>query len=107
MSSQSRERQISGESIAAPSYDESHEDEPLKPSKPSSNPLPREFWFVILIMWAEPICGTVIYPFINALVRETGVTHGDEAKTGYYAGVIVRHILPAVRFHRHTQHTFF
>lgn len=72
----------------APSYDESHEDAPLKPSKPSSNPLPREFWFVILIMWAEPICGTVIYPFINALVRETGVTHGDEAKTGYYAGVI-------------------
>ncbi|KAG6904735.1 hypothetical protein DXG01_007554 [Tephrocybe rancida] len=32
---------------------------------------------------------TVIYPFINQFVRDTGVTRGDERKTGYYAGVIL------------------
>lgn len=31
----------------------------------------------------------MIYPFIIGAVRSTGITHGDEKKTGYYAGVIV------------------
>ncbi|KAL0945400.1 hypothetical protein HGRIS_000894 [Hohenbuehelia grisea] len=43
---------------------------------------------VYLIATAEPISSTVIYPFINQFVRETGITRGDERKTGYYAGVI-------------------
>ncbi|KAF4614202.1 hypothetical protein D9613_007949 [Agrocybe pediades] len=43
---------------------------------------------VLLIQLAEPITATVIYPFINQFVRETGITGGDEAKTGYYAGII-------------------
>ncbi|KAF4618794.1 hypothetical protein D9613_010002 [Agrocybe pediades] len=43
---------------------------------------------VLLLQLAEPITGTVIYPFINQLVRETGVTGGDEKRTGYYAGII-------------------
>ncbi|EAU85281.2 hypothetical protein CC1G_10067 [Coprinopsis cinerea okayama7 len=37
---------------------------------------------------SEPITGTVIYPFVNQFVRATGVTNGDERKTGYYAGLI-------------------
>ncbi|KAH9481773.1 Major facilitator-type transporter psiT2 [Psilocybe cubensis] len=41
-----------------------------------------------LIQMAEPITATVIYPFINQFVRETGITGGDEKKTGYYAGII-------------------
>ncbi|KAG6904689.1 hypothetical protein DXG01_008087, partial [Tephrocybe rancida] len=43
---------------------------------------------VSLVQFAEPITATVIYPFINQFVRDTGVTRGDERKTGYYAGVI-------------------
>ena len=87
MSSSSRGRQSSAASTttAAASYED-----PDVPLKLRTNPLPREFWFSMLILWAEPICGTVIYPFINALVRDTGITEGDEAKTGYYAGIIVR-----------------
>lgn len=88
MPSRSRERQATDSTlVGSDDIDGSSED---MPRKPKQNPLSREVWFAILIMWSEPICGTVIFPFINALVRDTGVTGGDEAKTGYYAGVIVR-----------------
>ena len=54
-------------------------------------PLPKfQIFIVLLIQFAEPIAGLVIYPFINQFVRETGITDGDELKTGYYAGIIVR-----------------
>ncbi|TFK98636.1 MFS transporter [Pterulicium gracile] len=43
---------------------------------------------VLLIQVAEPITATVIFPFVNQFVRETGITDGDERKTGYYAGMI-------------------
>ncbi|KAH7884757.1 major facilitator superfamily domain-containing protein [Phlebopus sp. FC_14] len=52
-------------------------------------PLPKLQLLVLLyIQLAEPITCTVIYPFVNQLVRESGVTSGDERKTGYYAGLI-------------------
>ena len=54
-------------------------------------PLP---WAQLLILFsiqfAEPITGMVIFPFINQFVRETGITGGDETRTGYFAGIIVR-----------------
>ena len=54
-------------------------------------PLPKlQLFSVFLIQTAEPLTATVIYPFINQFVRETGITGGDEKKTGYYAGLIVR-----------------
>lgn len=43
---------------------------------------------VLLIQIAEPITAKVIFPFVNQFVRETGITGGDERKTGYYAGMI-------------------
>ncbi|KAF9468187.1 major facilitator superfamily multidrug-resistance, DHA1 sub-family [Collybia nuda] len=52
-------------------------------------PLPAfQLFIVYLIQFAEPITATVIYPFINQFVQETGVTQGDERRTGYYAGII-------------------
>ncbi|TFK27810.1 MFS general substrate transporter [Coprinopsis marcescibilis] len=52
-------------------------------------PVPRlQLFVIILIQIAEPITATVIYPFVNQFVRDTGVTQGDERKTGYYAGLI-------------------
>ncbi|KIM39402.1 hypothetical protein M413DRAFT_29551 [Hebeloma cylindrosporum] len=47
-----------------------------------------QLFSVFLIQVAEPVTATVIYPFINQFVRETGITGGDEKKTGYYAGLI-------------------
>jgi len=52
-------------------------------------PLPKlQIFIVCLIQFSEPVTATVIYPFINQLVRETGVTMGDPRKTGYFAGLI-------------------
>ncbi|OSC99918.1 MFS general substrate transporter [Trametes coccinea BRFM310] len=52
-------------------------------------PLPKLQLFILLyLQLAEPITSTVIYPFVNQLVRETGITDGDERKTGYFAGLI-------------------
>jgi MFS family permease len=45
---------------------------------------------ILLAQFAEPITGIVIFPFINQFVRETGITGGDEMRTGYFAGIIVR-----------------
>ncbi|KAI0833694.1 major facilitator superfamily domain-containing protein [Trametes gibbosa] len=52
-------------------------------------PLPKLQLFILLyLQLAEPITSTVIYPFVNQLVRETGITGGDERKTGYFAGLV-------------------
>ena len=54
-------------------------------------PLPwAQLLILYLIQFAEPITGLVIFPFINQFVRETGITGGDETRTGYFAGIIVR-----------------
>ncbi|KAK2467256.1 hypothetical protein APHAL10511_000805 [Amanita phalloides] len=57
--------------------------------KKKTTPLPwMQLAIVYLIQFAEPLTATVIYPFINQYVRETGITKGDERNTGYYAGII-------------------
>ena len=54
-------------------------------------PLPKlQIFILFLTLFLEPITALVIYPFINQFVRETGITQGDERKTGHYAGIIVR-----------------
>ncbi|KJA17811.1 hypothetical protein HYPSUDRAFT_145981 [Hypholoma sublateritium FD-334 SS-4] len=52
-------------------------------------PLPlSQLFSVSLIQIAEPITAICIFPFINQFIRETGITGGDERKTGYYGGII-------------------
>ncbi|KAH7877903.1 major facilitator superfamily domain-containing protein [Lentinula edodes] len=56
---------------------------------PSQSPLPKlQIAIVFLIQLTEPLAATVIYPFINPFVNSTGITGGNEKKTGYYAGII-------------------
>ncbi|KAF9480008.1 major facilitator superfamily multidrug-resistance, DHA1 sub-family [Pholiota conissans] len=78
------------EETRATLYDDHDDDDELDDQdleKPT--PLPKfQLLSVFLIQLAEPITATVIYPFINQFVRETGITNGDEKKTGYYAGFI-------------------
>lgn len=87
---------------SAPSCDEAASETPSGP-KPidapdvegTATPLPKLQLFILLyLQLAEPITSTVIYPFVNQLVRETGITGGDERKTGYFAGLIVRSFHP-------------
>ncbi|KAJ7672189.1 major facilitator superfamily domain-containing protein [Mycena polygramma] len=52
-------------------------------------PIPKfQVAIVLLIQFAEPITALVIYPFVIQFVRDTGITRGEEAKTGFYAGLL-------------------
>lgn len=58
-------------------------------------PLPlRQLFIVSLLQGAEPLTSSIIFPFVNQAVRESGITGGDETKTGYYAGAIVSWLFP-------------
>jgi hypothetical protein len=57
---------------------------------PLRTPLPKtQIAILLLVQMPEQLTASVIYPFVNQLVRSTGITGGNERKTGYYAGLIV------------------
>ncbi|KAG2039614.1 major facilitator superfamily domain-containing protein [Suillus americanus] len=59
-----------------------------KASKPKT-PLPKlQLGILLTIQLAEGITSTSIFPYINQLIRELGITGGDDAAVGYYAGII-------------------
>ena len=61
----------------------------------AQTPLPKlQLFIVIFIQISEPITSTVIYPFVNELIRSLGVTNGDEKRTGYYVGIVVSRSSP-------------
>ncbi|KAJ7263660.1 major facilitator superfamily multidrug-resistance, DHA1 sub-family [Mycena haematopus] len=80
------------------SDDEPHSEEtpPQTQETPSTRtPLPKfQLFILLLIQFAEPMTGLVIYPFVVQFVRDTGITGGDETKTGFYAGMLVGALLP-------------
>ena len=66
---------------------------PVEQGVTKPTPLPKlQLFSVIYLQFCEPVTATVIYPFIVQLVRDTGITGGDETKTGYYAGFIVSNL---------------
>ena len=79
------------------------DDSPTPKLRPTPLPI-YQLLIIYLTQIAEPLTATVIYPFVNQFVRDTGVISGDERKTGYYAGVIVNLSVRPVRI-RHS--TFF
>ncbi|KAH8823947.1 major facilitator superfamily domain-containing protein [Flagelloscypha sp. PMI_526] len=67
------------------------ENSPLLQHEPSEirrRPPKLQLAILFLIQICEPITALVIYPFVNQLVRSTGVVGDDEKRTGYYAGII-------------------
>jgi hypothetical protein len=57
---------------------------------PQPTPLPKIQLAILLVaQMPEQLTASVIYPFVNQLVRSTGITGGDERKTGYYSGLVV------------------
>ncbi|KAG6333556.1 hypothetical protein ID866_5531 [Astraeus odoratus] len=84
------------------------ENTPLIPENSKTKaktPLPKiQLSLVLLVLFAEPLSSQYIFPFINqvslgmrsrarrkgrsALIRELGITGGDDKKIGYYAGLI-------------------
>ncbi|KAF8442387.1 major facilitator superfamily domain-containing protein [Boletus edulis BED1] len=64
------------------------EETPLLQAK-SKTPVPwSQIILVFIAMVAEPISSAYIFPFINQLIGELGITEGDNRKIGYYAGFI-------------------
>ncbi|KAI6115686.1 major facilitator superfamily domain-containing protein [Pisolithus croceorrhizus] len=55
----------------------------------AKTPLPKtQLGLTLFVLFSEPMSAQYIFPFINQLIRELGVTGGDDRKIGYYAGVI-------------------
>ncbi|KXN84877.1 hypothetical protein AN958_12007 [Leucoagaricus sp. SymC.cos] len=71
-------------------HTETHErDERASGKSQKVTPLPKmQIFILLLVMIAEPISSTVIYPFVNQFVRDTGITHGDDRKVGHFAGLL-------------------
>ncbi len=68
------------------------------PESDARTPLPAfQLGIILFIQAAEPITASVIFPFVNQFVLESGVTGGDERKVGYYAGIIVNPSSPKAR----------
>ncbi|KAF9468193.1 member of major facilitator superfamily multidrug-resistance, DHA1 sub-family [Collybia nuda] len=58
-----------------------------QPSKPT--PLPwAQLTIVLVLQLAEPLTSQVIYPFAPQLIRDLGITHGNESQVGYYVGLM-------------------
>ncbi|KAH9945280.1 MFS general substrate transporter [Epithele typhae] len=56
-------------------------------NKPSTIPW-GQFTIILILQLAEPLTSQVIYPFAPELIRNIGITHGDETKVAYYVGVM-------------------
>ncbi|KAF7293024.1 Major facilitator superfamily multidrug-resistance DHA1 sub-family [Mycena indigotica] len=56
---------------------------------PKRTPLPTtQLGIVLFLQLAEPLTSQVIYPFAPQLIRDVGITNGDETKVGYYVGIM-------------------
>ncbi|KAI9568189.1 major facilitator superfamily domain-containing protein [Boletus coccyginus] len=52
-------------------------------------PLPwRQFSVILFLQLAEPLTSQVIAPFAPQLIRDIGITNGDETRVGYYVGLL-------------------
>ncbi|KAG2361956.1 MFS multidrug-resistance DHA1 sub-family [Suillus spraguei] len=52
-------------------------------------PLPwDQFWIVLFLELSDPLNSYILAPFIPQLVKDIGVTHGDESQVGHYVGIL-------------------
>ncbi|KAI6044366.1 major facilitator superfamily domain-containing protein [Pisolithus marmoratus] len=60
-----------------------------KSPKATRTPLPwRQFSILLLLQLSEPLTVQVIAPFLPQLIRDVGITHGDDSSIGYYVGLM-------------------
>ncbi|KAF9522055.1 member of major facilitator superfamily multidrug-resistance, DHA1 sub-family [Crepidotus variabilis] len=65
------------------------EETPLLHGDTQFTPLPWfQFSLVLLVKFAEPLTAQVISPFTPQLIRDIGITHGNESQVGYYVGMM-------------------
>ncbi|KAG1744697.1 MFS general substrate transporter [Suillus paluster] len=62
---------------------------PAGVSKKPKTPLPKlQIGILMVLRLVEPIASMSIFPYVNQLIKELGITGGDDAAVGYYAGII-------------------
>ncbi|KAG1797370.1 major facilitator superfamily domain-containing protein [Suillus plorans] len=55
----------------------------------TKTPLPWDrFWIILLLEVPSFLSFQTLAPFIPQLIRDIGVTHGDESQVGYYVGIL-------------------
>ncbi|KAF9219758.1 MFS general substrate transporter [Gyrodon lividus] len=58
-------------------------------SKKQRTPLPwRQLSILMLLQVSEPITSQVIAPFLPQLIRDIGITNGEDSRVGYYVGLM-------------------
>ncbi|KAI0734243.1 MFS general substrate transporter [Fomitopsis betulina] len=58
-------------------------------AKPRKTPIPwAQLSILLVLQLAEPLTSQVISPFAPDLIRNIGITGGNEAKVGYYVGLM-------------------
>ena len=57
-----------------------------------------QFSLVLFLQLAEPLTSQVIFPFTPQLIREIGITHGDDKQVGYYVGLLVSLVARTICF---------
>ncbi|KAG1733578.1 major facilitator superfamily domain-containing protein [Suillus paluster] len=74
------------------SHQQVDEETPLLQSvqqKKARTPLPwRQFSIILFLQLAEPLTSQVISPFAPQLIRDIGITNGDETRVGHYVGLM-------------------
>ncbi|KAG1762777.1 MFS multidrug-resistance DHA1 sub-family [Suillus occidentalis] len=68
------------------------EETPLLPrsEQPTAKtPLPwDQLWIMLFLQLSDPLSSQTLAPFIPQLIRDIGVTHGDESQVGHYVGIL-------------------
>ncbi|KAF8840838.1 member of major facilitator superfamily multidrug-resistance, DHA1 sub-family [Paxillus ammoniavirescens] len=66
---------------------ETHEQEPEDLKQRTPLPWP-QLAILLVIQISEPLTSQVISPFAPQLIRDVGITNGDEAQVGFYVGLL-------------------
>lgn len=89
------------------------EEAPLlqQPEQPTTRtPLPwDQFWIILFAQLSDPVSSLTLTPFIPELIRDIGVTDGDETQVGYYFGILqssyyAAHVLTIFHWGRLSDH---
>ncbi|KAG2048932.1 MFS general substrate transporter [Suillus hirtellus] len=68
------------------------EETPLlqRPEQPiARTPLPcNQFWIILFLQLSDPFSSQTLAPFTPQLIRDIGVTHGDESQVGHYVAIL-------------------
>ncbi|KAG2147024.1 major facilitator superfamily domain-containing protein [Suillus cothurnatus] len=65
------------------------EETPLLQQPTAKTPLPwDQFWIILFLQFPDSLVFQTLAPFTPQLIRDIGVTNGDESQVGHYVGIL-------------------